>query len=79
MVSAKEFIEESGNINRPSFFTGEHYDFWNIIMKMFLKSHGAEVWKSVKNGPYIPCLGFNGVTLTKTEDAWDDEDNKKIS
>lgn len=78
MSSTKVFLEDGGSINKPPCFVGEHYDFWKIRMQMFLELYGANVCKSIKNGLHIPTLVVNGVSSTKPEAAWDDEDNKNI-
>ena len=33
-------------------FTGENYAYWNVRMRAFLQSLGAEVWDIIKNQAY---------------------------
>lgn len=44
MASAKPFLGEGNNVNRPPSFTCECYDFLKIRMQMFLKSQGVQVF-----------------------------------
>lgn len=69
MNSLKPFLGEDDSVNRPSCFTGEYNYFWKIRMQMFLELKGVKVWKSVKNGPYIPTLVINGVSFAKPKDT----------
>lgn len=45
---------------------------------MFIESQGAEVWKSVKSGPYILTLLVNCVSQRISEDKCNDDDKKEI-
>lgn len=46
-------------------------------MQMFIESQRGKNMEINQNSPYIPTLVVNGVSYTKPEEAWDDEDNKK--
>ena len=78
MASAKPFLAEGPNSNRPPCFTGDHYDFWKIRMTTYLEAQGEEIWDAVKNGPYVPTTTVNGVTSIKPQTSWDDGDRKKM-
>jgi hypothetical protein len=47
-------------------------------MQMFLEEESSEIWKAVKDGPYIPITVVNGVGSSKPENSWDEEDHKKV-
>lgn len=78
MASAKPFLAEGPNSNRPPCFTGDHYDFWKIRMTTYLEAQGEEIWGAVQNGPYVPTTTVNGVTGIKPQISWDDDDRKKV-
>jgi oligoribonuclease (3'-5' exoribonuclease) len=78
MASAKPFLAEGPNSNRPPCFTGDHYDFWKIRMTTYLEAQGEEIWGAVQNGPYVPTTTVNGVTGIKPQTSWDDDDRKKV-
>lgn len=78
MASAKPFLAEGPNSNRPPCFTGDHYDFWKIRMTTYLEAQGEEIWNAVQNGPYVPTTVVNGVTGIKPQTSWDDDDRKKV-
>jgi len=77
MASAKLFLGEGHDSNRPPCFTRDHYDFWKIRMTTYLEAQGEEIWDAVKNGPYILTTIVDGVTGVKPQTSWDDDDRKK--
>ena len=44
---------EGCSTNKAPFFTGTHYTFWKIRMRMYIMSLGLEVWAGVELG-YAP-------------------------
>jgi hypothetical protein len=58
--SSTTSTSEGFNINRTPFHNGEHYDFWKIKMKIFIKSLDVGIWKAIEEGPFVPVLEVEG-------------------
>ena len=76
MAENKLPFAEGASINRPPMFSGVNYQFWKIIMKIFIESIDHGVWDAIVNGPYIPRTVIDGQTVNKPWSDWDANDSK---
>jgi len=65
MAEGKLPFGESVSINRPPLFSGINYQFWKILMKIFIESLDRGIWDAIVNDPYIPKIVVDGVTIDK--------------
>ena len=56
MVSQINHIVEGQSINRPPYFNGEDYPYWNDRMRLFIESTSLDMWEIIENGDYIPTV-----------------------
>jgi len=78
MVENKLSYVEGASIHRPPMFSGVNYQFWKVIMKIFIESIDRGIWDTIVNGPYIPRSIVNGVPVEKSYDNFTDAVNKKV-
>ncbi|KAF1884519.1 hypothetical protein Lal_00028397 [Lupinus albus] len=64
-MTSKSFLGEGSNINCPPSFVGECYDFWKIIMRIFIESQVLDIWSASEEEPCIPFVVVNGVREPK--------------
>ena len=43
-------MEHGHSLVIPPYFDGNHYDYWKVKMKAFLKSNDERVWNFVEYG-----------------------------
>ena len=43
---------EGASINRPPLFCGVNYQFWKVIMKIFMHSTDKGIWESIENDTF---------------------------
>ena len=51
---------EGASINRPPLFCGLNYQFWKVIMKIFVESIEKGIWDAIENSPFIPKFENDG-------------------
>ncbi|XP_073225568.1 uncharacterized protein [Cicer arietinum] len=78
MASAKPVFRDCGSSNKPPCFIGEHYDFWKILMQVYLEAQEDDIWDAVENGPHIPTKFINNKKETKIKNYWTDDDKRKV-
>jgi len=61
-----------------TYFLGVNYQFWEVIMKIFIESIDRGIWNVIVNGPYILMTVLNGVPVEKSFDEWTNAKNKKM-
>jgi len=44
---------EGVSINRSPLFCGMNYQFWKVIMKIFVESIDRGIWDAIVNDPFI--------------------------
>ena len=54
MAGNKLRFAEGASIHRPPMFCGLNYQFWKVIMRIFIESIDRGVWDAIVNGPYVP-------------------------
>lgn len=47
MPSINHVFAFGGNNNKPPCFVDEYYDFWKILMQMYLEEQGEKMWDDV--------------------------------
>ena len=70
-------LGEGSSINRPPFFCGLNYQFWKVIMKIFVESLDRGIWDAIENDPFIPKFEKDGSSIEKPWSQWFDAENKK--
>ncbi|KAI3813847.1 hypothetical protein L1987_18582 [Smallanthus sonchifolius] len=74
--------EDIGNINRPPrLVSGEDYDMWKNRMESFFCYHEYGMWKSIRDGPYVPMVASadsGGPLVPKEPSTYSEEDIKKM-
>jgi len=68
---------EGASRNRPPLFCGLNYQFWKVRAKIFVKSLDKGLWDAIENGPFIPKLEKDGVSIEKPWSQWTDVENKR--
>lgn len=43
-------------------------------MKFFIKGIDHDIWKTVKEGPFVPTYEVNGVVVNKPKKDWTKDD-----
>jgi len=54
---------EGASINRPPLFCGLNYEFWKVIMKIFVESLGKGIWDAIENDPFVPKFEKDGSSI----------------
>jgi len=78
MVKNKLPFTEGASIHRPPMFSGVNYQFWKVIMKIFIESIDHGIWNAIMNGPYIPVSVVNGISVAKPFDELTEAENKRV-
>ncbi|KAI3814215.1 hypothetical protein L1987_18963 [Smallanthus sonchifolius] len=75
-------FEDIGSINRPPrLVSGEDYDMWKNRMESLFCYPEYGMWRSVKEGPYIPMVASadgGGIQVPKETSKYSEEDIKKM-
>ncbi|KAI3725295.1 hypothetical protein L1987_65078 [Smallanthus sonchifolius] len=75
-------FEDIGSINRPPrLVSGEDYDMWKNRMESFFCYQEYGMWKSIRDGPYIPMVASadsGGPLVPKEPSKYSEEDIKKM-
>jgi len=77
MAEGKFPFAEVVSINRPSLFSGVNYQFCKIWMKFFIESLDRGIWYAILNGPFVPKIVIDGVTVDKPWSEWSEYESKK--
>jgi len=56
---------EGASINIPPLFCGLNYQFWKVRMQIFVESLDKGIWDAIKNGPFIPTIEKDNVSVEK--------------
>ncbi|KAI3810977.1 hypothetical protein L1987_20690 [Smallanthus sonchifolius] len=74
--------EDIGSINRPPrLVSGEDYNIWKNRMESFFCYHEYGMWKSIRDGPYVPMVASadsGGPLVPKEPSKYSEEDIKKM-
>ena len=70
-------FRERASINRPPLFCGLNYQFWKVLMKIFVESLDKGISDAIENFPFIPKLENDGVSIEKPWSQWTDAENKR--
>jgi len=70
---------EGAFINRSPLFCGLKYQFWNVRMKVFVKSIDRRIRDAITNGPFVPKFEKDDVFIEKLWSQWTEIENKKGS
>ncbi|KAI3774243.1 hypothetical protein L1987_48790 [Smallanthus sonchifolius] len=75
-------FEDIGSINRPPILvSGEDYVMWKNRMESFFCYQEYGMWKSIRDGPYIPMVASadsRGPSVPKEPSKYSEEDIKKM-
>jgi len=77
MVENKLPFVEGASIHRPPMFSGINYQFWKIMMKIFIKSIDQGIWDAIINGPYTPKHTVENVQVDKPWTQWTEEERRR--
>jgi len=78
MVENKLPFAEGASIYRLPMFFRVNYQFWKVRMKIFIESIDRGTWNDIVNGPYIPMVVVNGVSVVKSYDELSEVENKRV-
>jgi len=76
MADKMPFVK-SASVNRPPLFCGVNYQFWKVIMKIFIHSTETGIWESIENGPFIPQVKRGEDLIDKPSSEWTEARNKR--
>jgi len=68
---------EGVSINKPPLFYGLNYQFWKVRMKIFVESLDKRIWDAIENGPFIPTIEKDNVSVEKSWSQWTESESKK--
>ena len=74
-----EQSKSSSPLNSSSYFDGNNYSHWKVLMMFFLKMKGERVWNSVEYGLGPPLILYAQERLIgklKPKHKWDKVDNE---
>jgi len=57
---------------------GVNYQFWKVIMKIFIHSTDKGIWESIENDLFIPQVKRDKVFANKPSFEWIEVENKKV-
>lgn len=63
-------MTSNGSLNKPLSFKGERHDLWKKKIIVFIKGMDFEMWKTVKNGPFVLTHEDINVVVNHKEDDW---------
>jgi len=78
MMANKMPSGEGASINRPPLFCGVNYQFWKVIMKIVIHSTDKGIWESIENGPFVPQVKKDDVSVDKPSFEWTEAESKKV-
>ena len=50
----ENILPEGSSVTKPLGFNGEHYAFWKMKMKVFIKAMGYDLWNVIEDEDYVP-------------------------
>jgi len=76
-MADKMSFGEGASIKRSSLFCGVNYQFWKVIMKIFMYSTDKGIWESIESGPFIPQVKRDEVFVDKPSSEWTEAESKR--
>jgi len=58
-MTGKHPFKEGASINKPPWFYGLNYKYWEARMKIFVESIDQGIWDAIENDPFIPKIKKN--------------------
>ena len=71
MAANEQILPEGANINRPPGFDGEHYTFWKMRIRTYIRAQGYRLWQIIENGNLVPRTEAG---VPKTEEQYTEGD-----
>ena len=78
MNSRQITFKEGASLNRPPFFEGEHFSFWQARMQIFIQSIDPGAWNAVLNGPHVPTKTVEGKEAPLQWEEMTEADNRNV-
>lgn len=73
-----DIMKDGGSTNKPPILDGTNYDYWKVIMVVFIKFMGNKVWKVViKEWKHLVITSKDGTTSLKPEVEWIGAEDKE--
>ena len=71
-------LAEGQATSRPPLFDENHYSHWKDKMTLYLQDTDYAMWIIVIKGPKIPTKLVDNISVSKTEDEYDERDHKLL-
>ena len=75
-MAGKQSFEEGASIYKPPLFCGLNYKYWEVRIKIFMKSIDQGILDSIENSPFISKFKKNGSLIAKPWSQWANDEWK---
>ena len=73
-------FKEGQSTIKPPFFDGNHYQYWQTRMKIYLQTLDYEIWEVVCDGPFMLMFKDElGDDIPKPASQWSEIEKRKMS